>query len=527
MGLNLMIDIVIADDEERICNLIKVLGKWDELGMRVIGTALNGIDALQFIGNNKTDVLITDIRMPGCDGLELIEKVRKLSPGIKIIVISGYALFEYAQMAIKHEVKDYLLKPINKDALNEALYKIKLRIEEERKLDREKEDSITKLRSALITDLLANPDSIITEDILRKQYHFSKKEGIYEAFCIKMDYEGEESSLTTEKNAWEKVTAILQNKLKGKCFDYILAAQESYLYGVMNYAARYQEEIKRILRESLNQMEVQKGLFGNVSFSMALGLTVKTPEELIKSINTAKSTISERIVVGTGKILEADTSKPVLYEKHFLDKYLRSISKALENLSVDMAESAVDELYQDVIAARNAHGWEILELTFQAGNIFIMRLDVKDKNEIINNFYVKCENCNSIRALFDLLMNLVSNQMNEILSEREEDFLRPVRLAKKYIQNHFHEQITLEEVSESVGLTPPYFSGLFKKETEVGFAKYLVNVRMEAAKELLRESNLPVAEICHRVGYNDIKHFTHNFEKNTGLKPTVYRKLYG
>lgn len=522
-----MINIVIADDEERICKLIKVLGKWDELGMQVIGTALNGIDALHFIGNNKTDVLITDIRMPGCDGLELIEKVRKLSPGIKIIVISGYALFEYAQMAMKYEVKDYLLKPINQDALNESLLGIKQQIEEERQKNREKEDSITKLRSALITDLLAYPDRIITDDILKKQYHFSKNEGIYEAFCIKMDYEAEESSFSNEKNAWEKMSAILQNKLKEKCFDYILAAQDSYLYGVMNFAVKYQEEMKRILRDSLNQMEVQKELFGNAEFSMALGLMVTTPEELIKSLNTAKLVISERIVAGTGKILVADTSKQVLYEKRFLDKYIRNISNALENLSVDMAESAVDELYQDVIATRNAHGWEIFELTFQAGNMFVMRLDLKDKNEILNYFYVKCENCYSIKALFNLLKNFVRNQMNEILSEREEDFLRPVRLAKKYIQNHFREQITLEEVSESVGLTPAYFSGLFKKETEVGFAKYLVNVRMEAAKELLRESNLPVVEICRSVGYNDIKHFTHNFEKNAGLKPTVYRKLYG
>lgn len=522
-----MINIVIADDEERICKLIKMLGNWDELGMQVIGTALNGIDALHFIGSNKTDVLITDIRMPGCDGLELIEKVRKLSPGIKIIVISGYALFEYAQMAMKYEVKDYLLKPINQDALNESLLGIKQQIEEERQKNKEMEDSITKLRSALVTDLLANTDQIITGDILKKQYHFSKKEGIYEVFCIKMDCEAGESSFSTEKNAWEKMSAILQNKLKEKCFDYILAVQESYLYGVINYAVKYQEEMKKILRESLNQMGAQKELFGNVDFSMALGLTVTTPEELIKSLNTAKLVIRERIVVGTGKILEADTSKQVLYEKRFLDKYIRNISNALENLSVDMAEDAVEELYQDVIATRNAHGWEIFQLIFQAGNMFVMRIDVKDKNEVISNFYVQCEKCYSIKALFDLLKNFVRNQMNEILSEREEDFLRPVRLAKKYIQNHFREQITLEEVSENVGLTPTYFSGLFKKETEVGFAKYLLNVRMESAKELLRESNLPVVEICRSVGYNDVKHFTHNFEKSTGLKPTVYRKLYG
>ena len=105
--------------------------------------------------------------------------------------------------------------------------------------------------------------------------------------------------------------------------------------------------------------------------------------------------------------------------------------------------------------------------------------------------------------------------------------VRPIRQAKLYIQNHFSEPITQEEVSSAVGLSSTYFSALFKKEEGEGFARYLTAVRMEKAKILLRESNASVSEICRRVGYNDLKHFTHNFEKATGLKPSAYRKLYG
>ena len=156
-----------------------------------------------------------------------------------------------------------------------------------------------------------------------------------------------------------------------------------------------------------------------------------------------------------------------------------------------------------------------------------MRLDIRDKEMVLNWFADECEDCKSVEELFGVLGNLVAGQMLGKIEEREMDAARPVRLAKCYIQNHYSEQITLEEVSKEVGLSPAYFSVLFKKETEVGFAKYLMNTRMEQTKVLLRETNLPVAEICKKVGYNDLKHFTHTFEKTAGVKPALYRKLYG
>ena len=117
--------------------------------------------------------------------------------------------------------------------------------------------------------------------------------------------------------------------------------------------------------------------------------------------------------------------------------------------------------------------------------------------------------------------------IEKIVESRENERVRPVRKAKEYIQNHYGEPLTLEEVSEEVGLSPNYFSVLFKKTQSEGFARYLINVRIEQAKLLLRETNYPIVEICRKVGYNDLKHFTQTFEKITDVKPSTYRKLYG
>ena len=119
-----MLHVVIADDENRICRLIRMLGHWEQLGMQVDGMASNGPEAIDLLTKNHTDILITDIRMPGISGLELIAHARSLNPELRFIVISGYADFSYAQEAISLGVSGYLLKPVNEQELNDTLGKI-------------------------------------------------------------------------------------------------------------------------------------------------------------------------------------------------------------------------------------------------------------------------------------------------------------------------------------------------------------------------------------------------------------------
>lgn len=120
--------VMIADDEERICQLIEALVDWKALDMEVAAVAHNGLEAAETVKKLRPDILITDIRMPGCSGLELIEKVKKYLPELEIIIISGYAHFEYAKSAIQFGVGEYLLKPINKTELTTTLERLREKI---------------------------------------------------------------------------------------------------------------------------------------------------------------------------------------------------------------------------------------------------------------------------------------------------------------------------------------------------------------------------------------------------------------
>ena len=122
---NKMIRVVVADDEYKICQLICQLIDWKKLDMELVGIGSNGIEALKMIEIKKPDLLLTDIRMPGYDGIELLKRARKINSKIEIIIISGYSDFEYAQTAIQCGVCDYILKPINRDLLNTTLQKIR------------------------------------------------------------------------------------------------------------------------------------------------------------------------------------------------------------------------------------------------------------------------------------------------------------------------------------------------------------------------------------------------------------------
>lgn len=529
-----MINLVIADDEERICKLIVALGEWDKIGIQVIGSAGNGLEALNIIRKEKVDILITDIRMPGCDGLELISRVKAISPDTRIVIISGYANFEYAQAAVKFGVKDYLLKPINKKALNDSLEKIAGQIETDRKtnitiqdIQREHKDAIYKIRSIMISDLLTKPEQKVTETVLKEYYHFNVHAGLFQAFTMKIDNKTDEIKSETRKLFWDKMHDFLENRLQDQCFDLVMMNLDNYMYGIMNFGEKAKDSIRKGIRDCFNQILVLKELYGEDKISIGLGSCVKGPEDLAKAMRSSFITVEERLIEGTGKFLDADVSKQVLFERKLLDKFTRDISQALETLDNEGVISAVEDLQREAGECRNVHGWELFELVNQAGTMFVMRLDIKDKKELLEKFRIRNENCSSQDELFMNLRDFLNQLMKEILAAHQDDSIRPVRIAKQYINNHYQEQITLEGVSEQVGLTVAYFSVLFKKETQVGFAKYLANIRLEEAKRLLRETNLSVADICRQVGYNDLKHFTHIFEKDAGIKPTSYRKLYG
>lgn len=223
-----MLRVIIADDEERICRLIKALVDWESMGMEVVGVAANGLEAIDLVKIWEPDILITDIRMPGCDGLQMIEQVRGTNPEVEIIIISGFAHFPYAQTAIKFGIGDYLLKPINKIELNQTLQKLgeKVRYRKASEWDRQQMVEDTQLarnrmKNNLIADLLDKNDIQWSNGLLQEAYHFDVEKGVLQTFCIKMDYDLQVDGSPDNKMVFEKARDIVFGNLQSHCYDII------------------------------------------------------------------------------------------------------------------------------------------------------------------------------------------------------------------------------------------------------------------------------------------------------------------
>lgn len=529
-----MLKVVIADDEEHICRLINALVDWEAMGMEVLDFASNGLEAIELVNRWNPDLLITDIRMPGCDGIELIKHVKTANPTMEVVIISGHAEFSYAQIAMKYSVGNYLLKPINKTELNQTLLNLGTKIRERQnsetglqQLIEQNQQTKQQMKTNLIQHLQEGILEEPTEAMLREGCGLQIYGGVYQTFCLKLDYDYKEFKENELTIALEKANHIIQANLGNVCTELVFDMKTVYGYGIVFYEHKKADTVKRVMRDCLNQLIMQKSILGEVFFTIAMSEVKSDTKKLALSLEETRLLIQERLISGTERLIDTMPREKSEISNKALEKYIRMISHSIQMHSEDEAVLAVEELKREVQRLSYPRGVEVLELVLSAGTALLMQVNYKNQKQANETFQEYCELCGTVEKLFHALYVLESSIIQEIERERENDVLRPVRLAKQYIRNHYNEQITLEEVSDVVGLSTSYFSALFKKETGEGFAKYLIGIRMEEAKRLLRESSLSIGVICNTVGYNDTKHFTHTFEKTAGLKPSAYRKLYG
>lgn len=526
------LSVMIVDDEQWIARLVEALIHWDELEMSLQGTFYDGMEAFQHIISEKPDIVISDIKMPMMDGLEMISKVRQEGMGTKFILLSGYSDFEYAQAALKYGVVDYLLKPVNEKELNDILMKIKKRCEQEfakNKEEFELREKVKANRSLVEKEFLLAlmKQEALNVEVLEQSYFVQIPEAEIRAFCVKLD------CFNLEEIEESESLFIIRNIINslGEYFNSISAHwiisdfPNLKILGALNYKDVSDRDIEQDFSRWMADIKNYIYSFQNYEITVSLSDEYKK-NRISEALKKSEEMIRERIIIGSGKLITEKSIKKrnILNEKDLFDIFRNSFVNALHSFQSIQVYRIIDQIYDRIErengdAAAYYHLSELLFITC----INAYAIELKDAQR---EFTEKIKICRSRTDIKKVLKKYIKTYMDQAENEKKQLSYLPVRKAMEYVENNYMDKIGLEEIAEYVGLNASYFSALFKKESGKTFLSYLTEIRINHAKEFLRTTNDTMGSIAEKVGYTDARYFSQCFEKIVGMKPSLFRKLY-
>lgn len=534
--MNEKLKVLIADDEFRIGLLIKTLIKWDELNLECINVVNNGEKAYEVICKEKPHIVITDIQMPRVNGLDLIAMAKEKDKNIKFIVISGYKDFEYAHKALQYGVNDYLLKPINAAELNKNLKEITMALSQEYSKKKEEElfkQEIYASKQIIKKNVLM---SIIGEDKapslekIQNTYNILLNTGIYRMIDIKLDYwDFEKIDANQDRITVDRVINITEQAFKGEVHEILFCEKEALnIHCLIVYDANF-KEIKNITNKALS--EIQEYLLGFEQYEVTMGIGCEKNDfdQIRASYLEASKSVGNRIKLGTGRLIYAETlGEDTFFVSGYIEKFKEKISSSINAYSGEMLKSCIDEIFSINFKEENMNFYHYYDIAKQLIELFFDEIEIKEEkgDQLKQQLLEKYQHCYTVAKLKTMIKKHLCEFLDVCQKILEMKSTKPIRQAKQYIEDHYGEKIVLEDIAEIVGLNPVYFSVLFKKETGLNFSAFLVQVRIENAKKMLKSGNETIAYIAEMVGYKDVRHFSRLFTKTVGVNPALYRKLY-
>lgn len=536
-----MLKVIIVDDEIKVCKLILHLIDWESMGLEVVAIVNDGEKALTTINEIRPNIVITDIRMPGFDGIELIRRTLELQDDIYFIIISGYSQFEYAQNAIKFGVEDYLLKPIKKKELTNTLAKI---IEKHKTIQSdhtERTQLQTMLRSSgekakknFLAEILFNTAGSLDDygiDVINKEYYSHFNDGFFTVAVIRPFLEPVDDSGEMMSLLLTKIHGMVKEKLEPKCIELITIQWEEQIVCLINTEDPELTSIKKQLNKMKIDIANLKDIFQQVNVIVGIGEVTNHLQNVYSNVEKAEMAILSRFTNVGSYIMEyRDTLSSIGKVEDIITLSLKDrLLSSFETLSLDKVMNELNGI-KNIIVLDSYHGRiiyncyiELIDILLFGAKNYLNRDNLPDTTWFRKQF----KHFYAVEDVFCFLQEWIKEEFNRYLEIKKNRDNKPIRQAKKYINENYNKSINLEEISSIIGFNPAYFSSMFKKETGENFMDYVIKIRIQNAKHLLLQTNLSVEDIAEAVGYSDTKYFTKLFKKITKLNPTEFRKLYG
>ncbi|MCA9977231.1 MAG: response regulator [Anaerolineales bacterium] len=498
---------------------------WQANGFVFCGEATDGEMALPLLRTTQPDVLLTDIKMPFMDGLQLSKIVRERMPWVKIIILSGHDEFEYAQRAIHLGVTDYLLKPVTVNKLQNALQTLKTQLDQEqleqnnlKNLQVQAAENRATLRERLLFKLVIGAVSPVEAIEKGQILGIDLSARYYLVMILKAELVDR-----TEKYDYDEFQQFQQVivELAAKNPDIFLLKRDwgETIIIMKGSTPEYLEEERDILLEEIQQV-TQKTRY---QLMIGIGATKKRIVDICQSYVEALATLSdsgETQQNQSPQFIECDEWLKV--DKSAIENYLRYGIKEDFDLFYNaylqpLGETALKSnliknyIFVDLIlsVANLAHdmGGEIDKIIPELNSIEAVMTHIKSEGQLREQVYKILARALAFRD-----------------SRCNSQYRNLIHQAKQYLEcNYTNSDLSLNEVASQVNLSASHFSVIFSQEAGQTFKEYLTELRINKARELLRMTALRSAEIAYQVGYNDPHYFSFVFKKNTGFSPIEFR----
>jgi two-component system response regulator YesN len=534
-----MYKVLLVDDEMLARVGIKVIIPWEQYGFEIVAEAENGQKALEIYDQIKPDVILTDIKMPVMNGIDLIKTLKQLDKNFKFFVLSAYEEVSYLKEMLRLGAEDYFQKlEMNPQNLIQILEKIKLKLDLDRKETIAREDNERQIHSSrmamkekFLKDLVLgwiHDEREIDEKLKFLNLKLSQKQ--FMCFVLHIDnpeiyykYKGNDIHLLNFS-----VVNIVEEILNHFQWAYIFSMTPKefvIVYSPPVVISKLQQQEK--MMQLTDRVKVTLKKFLGTSVTIGVSNIHAQYKSLSQCYREAQQAIQSNFHSEHGSTIlyqipkedsgEGEANDGMSFE--LLDE-LRHFNEALIEYDVEKARRLFDNM--DRLAQGSNLSKDMAKGICTALIVMLKptfaELWNNDPYEQIEHFSLKIEYIKWIRDLKESLMPLLSEDLDDT---------RLIRKAKKYIREHYQGVVSLEIVAEQLTITANYLSLLFKKQTGQNFIEYVTQVRMDKAKELLKTNRLKNSEIAQMVGYDNEFYFSRVFKKSTGITPQDYKNSGG
>ena len=533
------IKVFLVEDEMVIRRGIKNSIDWEKEGYIFCGEASDGELAYPMIIKEKPDILITDIRMPFMDGLELCKLVKKELPNIKILILSGYDEFDYAKEAIRLGVTEYLLKPISSGKLLEALNGVSESIRREkedkdlvRKYMEEMRENTEHEKQKFFEQMIAGNLSMADALETGKKYEMNLSAGMYNLLLFRFTL-GEENRKSGEllgeaEYAIEKLTERLE---------YVFEFQRGVEGWAFLLMADNEEQMSERVKELSKDLEEIMKNYSTIAYFGGIGQPVARLRELEESFREAERALAARFTMELNRIISVEDIRMAQNVDTLDDIEITSFGEIektrtmLEKFLNNGAEDEIDEfvdVYINELPEENLKSVLMRQYIIMDAYIVMMSFcekiegiegEMQAQSEELKNSMKTIQTLEEIKNYIRMLLKKIIGVRDTISGRRYSDI---IEIAKDQIRKtYMSDEISLNTIAAEVGMSPSYFSSIFSKEMGKTFVEYLTEIRMDRAKELLMCSSMKTSEIGYEVGYKDPHYFS--YKKTQNCTPKEFR----